>query len=108
MGNGYEQLIQDCVYDVYDSYCEYTVYKTGVIDTATARGSGPDPESPYVDSQYRTQNLSASFSVTLQDENGNTYTINPTSLTEYQSYPVGTEFTIEVNSRGRIVNIERK
>ena len=108
MGNGFEQFVQDCVYDVYDSYCEYTVSKAGVIDTARASGSGPNPESPYVDSKYSTQNPSVSYSIELRDENGRTYTLTPSSLTEYRQYAVGTEYQIEVNSRGRIVNMERK
>ena len=108
LGNGYEQFVQDCVYDVYDSYCEYTIEKTGVINTARASGSGPNPESPYVDSRYSTGSQSVTYTVQLIDENGKTYTLNPSSLTEYRSYPVGTEFTIEVNNRGRIVNMEMK
>ena len=108
MGNGYEQFVQDCVYDVYDSYCEYTISKTDVIDTAKASGSGPNPESPFVDSKYRTGNQSVSYTVQLRDENGKTYTLNPSSLNEYRDYTVGTEYMIEVNSRGRIVNMERK
>lgn len=108
MGNGYEQFVQDCVYDVYDSYCEYTISRTGVIDTARANGSGPDPEAPYVDSKYTTGNQSVSYTVQLRDENGRTYTLNPSSLSEYRTFTVGSEYEIEVNSRGRIVNMERK
>lgn len=108
MGNGYEQFVQDCVYDVYEPYCEYTITKTGVIDTARANGSGPNPESPFVDSKYSTGNQSVSYTVQLRDENGRTYTLNPSSLNEYRSFSVGSEFEIEVNSRGRIINMEKK
>ena len=108
MGNGYEQFVQDCVYDVYDSYCEYIIAKAGVIETARASGSGPNPEAPYVDSRYSTGNQSVSYSVELRDENGQIYSLTPSNLTEYRQYTVGTEFQIEVNSRGRIVNMERK
>ena len=108
MGNGYEQFVQDCVYDVYEPYCEYTVTKNGVIETARANGNGPNPEAPFVDSKYSTGNQSVSYTVQLRDENGRTYTLNPSSLTEYRSYTVGTEFEIEVNNRGRIINMEKK
>ncbi|MBQ6503855.1 MAG: zinc ribbon domain-containing protein [Flexilinea sp.] len=108
LGNGYEQFVQDCVYDVYDSYCDYTVYKAGVIETAHANGSGPNPEAPYVDSKYSTGNQSVSYSVELKDENGKVYTLNPSNLYEYRQYAVGTEYLIEVNNRGRIVNMEQK
>ena len=108
LGNGFEQFVQDCVYNVYDSYCQYTVSKLGVVDTATVSGSGPNPEAPYVDSKYTTGDQSVRYTVTIQDENGKIYTLNPTNLSEYRSYAVGTEYEIEVNSRGRIVNMEKK
>ncbi|MBQ6343001.1 MAG: zinc ribbon domain-containing protein [Anaerolineaceae bacterium] len=107
-GNGYEKFVQDCVYNVYDSYCEYIVSKTDVIETKRANGSGPSPEAPYVAPQYSTRNESVSYTVQLRDENGKIYTLNPSSLAEYQTYTVGSEYAIEVNHRGRIVNMEKK
>lgn len=108
MGNGFEQFVQDCVYQVYEPYCEYTVYKTGVIETRRANGTGPNPELPYVESSYSTGNQSASYSVTLRDENGREYKLSPANLSEYRAYSVGQEFQLEVTSSGRIVNMERK
>ncbi len=93
---------------MYDSYCEYIVSKTGVIETKRANGSGPSPEAPYVAPQYSTRNESVSYTVQLRDENGKIYTLNPSSLAEYQTYTVGSEYAIEVNHRGRIVNMEKK
>ena len=108
MGNGFEQFVQDCVYNVYESYCDYTISKTGVINTVYAYGSGPNPESPYVDPAYTTGNQLVDYKVTFRDENGETYTITPSKLNEYQSYTVGSEYKIEVNSRGQIVGMEKK
>ncbi len=108
MGNGYEKFVQDCVYDVYDSYCDYTITKTGVINTARANGTGPNPESPYVSSEYTTRNQSVSYTIEIRDEDGRIYTLNPSSLNEYRSFTVGSEYLIEVNNRGRIVNMEKK
>ncbi len=108
MGNGYEQFVQDCVYQVYEPYCEYTVYKAGVIETRRANGSGPNPELPYVESSYSTGNQSASYSVVLRDENGREYRLTPSGINEYRSYSVGDEFLLEVTGSGRVVNMERK
>ncbi len=108
MGNGYEQFVQDCVYQVYEPYCEYTVYKAGVIDTRRASGSGPNPELPYVESSYSTGNQNVSYSVVLRDENGHEYTLTPSGINEYRSYNVGDEFVLEVTAYGRVVNMERK
>lgn len=108
LGNGYEQFVQDCVYDVYDSYCEFTVYKAGVIETARANGTGPNPEAPFVDSKYSTGNQSVYYSVEIKDENGTVYRLTPSNLNEYRQYAVGTEYQIEVDSRGRIVSMVKQ
>ena len=108
MGNGYEQFVQDCVYQVYEPYCEYTVYKAGVIDTRRASGSGPNPELPYVESGYSTGNQNVSYAIVLRDENGREYTLTPSGINEYRSYSVGDEFVLEVTASGRVVNMERK
>ena len=108
MGNGYEQFVQDCVYEVYEPYCEYTVYKTGVIETRRANGTGPNPELPFVESQYSTGSQSASYSVSLRDESGHEYRLTPGNLTEYRSFRVGDEYRLEITGSGRIVNMEKK
>ena len=108
LGNGYEQLTQDCVYEVYEPYCEYTVTKTGVIENRKASGSGPNPELAYVESKYSTGTQSVSYSVVLRDENGREYKLTPQTISEYRSYSIGSEYQIEVTSTGRIVNMEKK
>ena len=108
LGNGFEQLVQDCVYDVYEPYCEYTVTKTGVIENRKASGSGPNPELAYVEPGYSTGTQSVSYSVVLRDENGREYQLNPQTLSEYRSYSVGSQYQIEVTAAGRIVNMEKK
>lgn len=108
MGNGYEKFVQDCVYEVYEPYCEYTISKPGVIETRRANGSGPNPEMPFVESRYDIGNQSASYSVKLTDENGQVYSLNPSNITDYRSFSVGSEYIIEVTGSGRIVNMERQ
>ena len=108
MGNGYEQFVQDCVYQVYEPYCEYTVYKAGVIETRRANGSGPNPELPFIESKYSTGNQSASYTISLRDESGHEYQLTPRNLSEYRSFTVGDEYSLEVTSSGRIVNMEKK
>lgn len=110
LGNGYEQLTQDCQYEVYEKYCNYTTSTWGLIDTKRTSGSGKNPELPYVDTSrgYEMGDQSVSYEVTLRDENGETYTLNPSSQTEYNSYSIGDEYVIDLNSYGRITGMERK
>ncbi len=108
LGNGYEQFVQDCVYEVYKPYCEYTVIKTGVIETRRASGSGPNPELPYVESRYSTGNQSQAYEIVLSGENGREYTITPRDITEYRRYSIGDQYELEITGSGRIVNMEKK
>ena len=110
MGNGYEQIVQDCEYEVYEQYCDYVVTSIGVIDTKTASGSDMNPTVPNVDTRkgYTAGDQEATFSVTLRDENGKNYTINPPTLSKFRSYTVGDVYEIKTNWFGRITSMEKK
>ena len=109
LGNGYEALAQDCVYEVYKPYCQWTVYTQGNVGTRTASGNGPDVESPYVEPEYSTSgNVYAEYYVALRDENGVEYDFSPSNYYDYRTYTVGSEYVLELNSAGRVVSMEEK
>ena len=109
-GNGYSEKVQDCYYEIYDDYCTYTYQDWGVINVARASGSNAYPSQPVVNliNNQRRGNEVVSYSVTLQDSNGETYQYTPSSLQEYQSFEVNAEYSIEINGVGSIVKLERK
>ncbi len=109
LGNGYEALAQDCVYQVYEPYCKWTVYTQSDAGVRTASGNGPTVEAPYVEPEYTSaESVTVTYYVALRDENGREYDFSPTSYTDYKSYNVGDEYTLELNSRGSVVSMEKK
>jgi uncharacterized OB-fold protein len=47
-GTGVGEVVQDCVYEVYDDYCDYTVMEWVVVETVTETGDDLDPFWPNV------------------------------------------------------------
>ena len=109
-GNGYSEKVQDCHYEIYDDYCTYIYQDWDVINVAKASGSDANPSLPVVNliTNERRGNEAISYSVSLQDSNGETYKYSPSSLQEYQSFEVNAEYLIEVNGVGSIVQLEKK
>ncbi len=47
-GTGAGEAVQDCVYEVYDDYCEYETMTWVQVDTAVSSGRDLDPEWPWL------------------------------------------------------------
>ncbi len=109
LGNGYEALAQDCVYEVYEPYCEWTVYTQGDAGVRTASGNGPAVEAPYVEPQYTASgSVYAEYYVVLRDENGREYDFSPSNYSDYKSYNVGNEYILKLSSSGNVISMEEK
>lgn len=107
LGNGYEALTQDCVYEVYEDYCSYTVTRWGTIGTKRASGSGTNVGLPQIEPGQQFTDHSEKYTITLQGEDGRLYTVNP-SYSEYQTYRVGDRYTLSLDRRGRILQMEQR
>lgn len=106
-GSGFGEVVQDCVYEVYDDYCEYSVLDWTVIDTAVLRGSDLRPiwPAPSITGQERMGDQSQSFQVTLAGD-GETYTYTPDSESEFSRFAPGSRWVVAVNSFGSVVGVE--
>ncbi|MEI8130953.1 MAG: zinc ribbon domain-containing protein [Leptolinea sp.] len=106
-GNGVAEVVQDCKYEVFDSYCEYSVDEWHTGDSLKAAGSGvgvvwPDTNlGPQQREGDRTENYSLHFSV-----DGKDYTYQTSDYSLYQQATPGSRWKITVNGFGSIVSIE--
>lgn len=105
-GGGFAEVVQDCEYHVYDSYCTYTVLDWIVIDTFTSSGADFSPFfiEPDLDFQQRLGEQTESYTC-LFEADGSTYTYTTENLNEFLSCQVGSEFTLTINSLGGVVSI---
>lgn len=106
-GGGYAEVVQDCTYEVYDEWCDYTTQGWTTIDTITASGSDLDPYWPELslsDSQ-RSGDESETFVVSFQTTEG-MYEYTPTDLAEFSQFIVGSEWILHVSTLNSVVSVE--
>jgi len=107
-GTGHGEVVQVCVYEVYDDWCEYLVEDWTEVDRARASGRDTDPywPDPYLGSDQRRGSEEESYEVTFTSSEGR-HEYEPDSSTEFMRYDIGTEWTLEINKLGAVVSVSR-
>jgi hypothetical protein len=105
-GTGFGEVVQDCEYIVYDDFCEYSVVELqpmGVIDES---GSDMNPFWPETrleqDQQLGERN--EVYEITF-DVDGEPLVYETTDLNEFMQFQPGSDWELEINGFGNIVNI---
>jgi membrane protease subunit (stomatin/prohibitin family) len=106
-GGGYGEVVQDCVYEVYDQFCSYRALDWQVITTPSLSGSDLSPEWPSVSlaTDQRRGAEHESYSVVLE-AGGDTYTYSPDDAQAYQAFSPGSVWDLQVNGFGSIVDLQ--
>lgn len=106
-GTGYGEVVQDCVYEVYDDWCTYTESAWTVFDTLTITGTDLNlswPETALQEGQ-RLGDRSAEYNVTFES-NGEKYNYETTDEVIFRTFEIGSKWLLTVNSFGAIVSLE--
>ena len=106
-GSGYGEVVQDCVYEVYDDWCTYTTMGWTVFDTLTQSGDDLLPFWPSIDlaSDQRMGEGEESYQVTFSGED-RSYNYSPDDEFEFSEFLPGSTWTLEVNAIGGVVAAE--
>ena len=106
-GSGYGEVVQDCVYEVYEDRCTYVVEDWSVVETLTAEGDSLDPTWPRatLSATQRFGQQTETYSVSLVSGD-RTFTYRPETETAFLEFQPGSQWTIEVNALGGILAIE--
>jgi hypothetical protein len=107
-GSGFGEVVQDCVYEVHDDMCNFTVNEWTTIDRLAVSGDALDPNWPSDANLAVGERLGErgeSYQVVLAAD-GKTYTYSPESETEFFSFAPASRWLLEVNALGGIVTIE--
>ena len=100
-GTGVGEVVQDCSYEVYDDYCEYTIMDWVIIDEVTETGYDLDPFWPEValalDEREgeRTEDYTIFFA-----GDGETYEYKTSDESEFLMASPGSEWILEVSKLG--------
>jgi RNA polymerase subunit RPABC4/transcription elongation factor Spt4 len=108
-GSGAGKVVQDCQYQVYASYCDYTVLDLVVVNTAVAMGSDQNPYWPATNLQAGQQEGGRyeSYSVTFAAGDKD-YAYNLVDPVEYLQYSPGSQWILDVNTFGSINAVREK
>jgi hypothetical protein len=106
-GSGVGEVVQDCVYEVYESYCDYEVLQWSVITQTTSTGSDLQPFWPDLSlaSDQREGESHETYSVIFSAD-GKRYNYDPGDADEFSQYQPGSEWTLEVNALGGLTAVE--
>ena len=106
-GSGYGEVVQDCVYEVYDDRCTYTLPEWTVVDTAVASGTGNLPAWPAMSlaSDERAGEQTQTYSVVFVTAN-DSYGYAPANEAEYAAYVPGSQWLLVINGLGDSTSIE--
>jgi len=106
-GGGYGEVVQDCVYEVYDEWCTYTELGWAVVDTVELSGQDLNPRWPQASltTDQRLGEPQAEYVVTF-DTGEKTYHYEPADETSFLGFQPGSTWLLEVNGLGGVVAVE--
>jgi hypothetical protein len=108
-GSGFAEVVQDCEYEIYDSFCTFTLEEWGVVDTAVLTGSDfspiwPEPELET--GQQVGEEWEESYTIVFKSGD-ETYVYTTSDFNLYQKAQIGSEWTLNINTFGNLVSIKK-
>jgi len=108
-GGGFAEVVQDCEYEVYLDFCEYTVDEWYIVDTVTSRGNDFNtswPNKALADGQRLGEERSENYVIIFDTKDG-TERYTTTSYDLFQEAQIGTKWVLKINQIGGVQSIER-
>jgi len=106
-GTGAGEAVQDCVYEVYEDFCEYETQTWVQVDTAVSSGRDLEPEWPWLNltGDQREGARSESYTINFRGD-GETYQYSTTDSREFLKAETGSVWILNVNQLGGVQSIE--
>ena len=105
-GTGIGEVVQDCTYEVYDDYCDYTILDWVSVGTVSDSGEFSSPEwpSPALTSDQRLGQREESYTIVFRGD-GETYTYTTENVDLFLSAEPGSKWTLSINQLGGIQSL---
>jgi DNA-directed RNA polymerase subunit RPC12/RpoP len=106
-GTGMGEVMQDCEYQVYEDWCEYTEKEWMVVDTVVLSGSDMNPVWPDIGAgtNRREGERDETYRVVFATED-KTYTRAFTDMNRWREFTIGSRWLLTTNKLGGIKSIE--
>jgi len=102
-GTGVGEVVQDCVYEVYDDYCEYSAWEWVAVSPRTASGSDLSPYWPSLtlNDDQRESGTSENYVITFSS-NGEEYTYTTNDVGLFLDAQPGSTWELSVNQLNQV------
>lgn len=106
-GTGFGEVVQDCQYQVYDDFCDYTVEEWQTVDEAELRGNDFSPRWPTLSltPDQREGERSETYRVNFNADGGN-YSYSVRDENRFNQFQPGTRWILEVNTFNGVTGVE--
>lgn len=106
-GSGYAEVVQDCQYEIYKDYCEFTLEEWVVINTAYLRGSDFSPQAPQpaLQAGQYLGDPKIEYHVVFQTEQG-VYNYSTTDFELFRQFQPGSQWLLNINAFNNLISIE--
>ncbi|PKN86474.1 MAG: hypothetical protein CVU46_07630 [Chloroflexi bacterium HGW-Chloroflexi-8] len=107
LGNGMAEVVQDCTYQVYADYCQYTIDDWQVSDTLELSGANLNPEWPnsQLSNNQRMGDKTEIYVVQFDTSDG-TYQYTTSDVNQYLQFSPGSEWLLTINAFNNISAVE--
>jgi hypothetical protein len=106
-GTGHGQVVQDCEYEVFLPYCEYTVEEWREVDQVSQSGTDLSPfwPDPQLAAGQRLGEQGNTYVVVFKTPKGQ-YDYPVTGLDRFREFQVGSEWILNINAFDQVVSVE--
>jgi ribosomal protein L40E len=106
-GSGFAEVVQDCQYEIYQDFCDFTVLEWQQVDIIELRGQDLSPRWPDVQltGEQRQGERQQVYSIVFQTSGGQ-YTYTTRDLNLYQQCQIGSQWVLNINALGGVMSIE--
>ena len=105
-GSGFGEVVQDCQYQVYDDWCEYTVDEWQAVDTHARSGADFNPQWPtfQLSANQRAGERDETYRCFFQSKQGD-YTYATHDMDRFTRCEIGSRWVLDVNTLGGVQSI---
>jgi membrane protease subunit (stomatin/prohibitin family) len=108
-GDGFAEVVQDCEYEVYATFCNFTVEEWSVVDTSVLTGDDYSPiwPEPILETGQRIgEEQGETYKIIFRSDD-KTFVYSTEDLNLFQAAQIGSKWTLNINTFGSLVSIEQ-
>jgi ribosomal protein L40E len=109
-GSGFGDVVQDCQYEVYATFCTYTLQEWSVVEAVVLTGDDYSPvwPEPTIEAEQRVgEDWEETYSIIFESGN-EMYLYSTNDISLYQAAQIDSEWTLNINTFGTLVSIEAR